>query len=195
MSTRFPAKKCSPGEFTWVTSGAEFSTRSAPEAHVGSREACDQRLRRGHIASQDFFRAPDAQPMSEKPPPPKPARSQLLPRCARQVELFRMGQQRRTHAVNKVGTLLFPAATGAAGSVDGLHTRATRGAAPPPSTSSRSGRRLQPCTVCAPHGPFASCGTGSSPEGRGSSRATTEAQWSLHVPIFSDFCMSCFVAS
>ena len=183
MVTDFPFAQKKAALASWVTSGAEFDPKGMSDATKGATSVSAVAI----LPVKIFFRAPNSQPIREQSPPPNAHRSQLLPRCARQVVLLRMGQQRRTHAVNKVGTLLFPAATGAAGSVDGLHTRATRGAAPPPSTSSRSGRRLQPCTVCAPHGPFASCGTGSSPEGRGSSRATTEAQWSLHVPIFSDF--------
>ena len=132
MSTAFAQKKAALA--SWVTSGAEFD----PKAMSDRAKAVPIVFAVALLPVKIFFRAPDAQPIREKPPPPNAHRSQLLPRCARQVVLLRMGQRQHTHAVNEVGTLPFPAAAGAAGSVDDLRTRAPRGAAPPPSTSSTS---------------------------------------------------------
>ena len=76
---------------TWVTSGAEFGMKavSARAKTVTSVFAV------ALLPVKIFFRAPNAQPIRDKPPPPKPARSQLLPRCARQLVLFRMGQRQQ----------------------------------------------------------------------------------------------------
>ena len=89
MSTAFAQKKAALA--SWVTSGAEFD----PKAMSDRAKAVPIVSALAILPVKIFFRAPDAQPIREKPPPPKPARSQLLPRCARQLVFFRMGQRQR----------------------------------------------------------------------------------------------------
>ena len=79
---------------SWLTSGAEFDPKTMSDATKTATSVSALAT----LPVKIFFRAPDAQPMSEQPPPPcfpKPARSQLLPRCARQLVPFRMGQRQQ----------------------------------------------------------------------------------------------------
>ena len=76
---------------SWLTSGAEFDPKTMSDATKTATSVSALAT----LPVKIFFRTPDAQPMSEQPPPPKPARSQLLPRCARQLVPFRMGQRQQ----------------------------------------------------------------------------------------------------
>ena len=89
MELPFSEKKAALA--SWVTSGAEYGMKAMSARLKGATSVSALAT----LPVKIFFRAPDAQPIREKPPPPKPARSQLLPRCARQLVPFRMGQRQQ----------------------------------------------------------------------------------------------------